>query len=262
MRIVLVGAAEPTGRCLVRELGERGHQLVVIVHEPELAPSPASAFSPASATGGVGSRRSDPAPFPVGGPELALGTRERWGNVEFHHGSIGESAVLAGALAGRPDVVVSTVGPRPGASTLGDLATQLVAMMPDAGVQRFVGLSSAGVAVRGDRRWPRDRAVRAFMRRCGGSALGDQQREYDIWSVSDLHWTLVRAPSLITESPSGTGRDRGTRCVAHTVDDAVEHHAHRTPRRTSISRTALACFLADSLERGQYVRQAPLIARR
>ena len=262
MRVVLLGATSPTGWWLVRELQARGHRLVIVVPDPARA-----AGAGGAGEGGLGVvRRCDPAPWQPAGPTPAVvGTNQlrgpdRPGVPEIHYGCIDDHAVLAGALAGRPDAVVSVVEPHPTSGTSrADLAAALRVMMPDAGVRRFVALSGAGVAVRGDRRAPRDRAVKALMRRWGGAAVPDQQCEYDLWSVSDLHWTLIRAPRLSRYPPHDSSRGARGACA---VDDVVEHHAHRAPRRTSISRATLARFLVDVLERRRYIRQAPLVARR
>jgi putative NADH-flavin reductase len=231
MRVLLLGASGRTGGWLLDELTARGHQLAVVVR---------------SSTGPSG-----PA------------------DIEIHRGDVGDLAVLATALAstreGRPfDVVVSALGPRPGATTLHrDLAVPLVAMMPQAGVARFIGISGAGVDATGDRKSLRDRAISALMQRFGGAVVTDKQHEYDIWSGSGLDWTLVRPPRLTDAAPGShaTAEDTGTpHDTEHRIEDQVEHHAHRSPRRTSISRAALARFVADELDHSRYPRAAPLIA--
>ena len=118
--------------------------------------------------------------------------------------------------------------------------------MQAAGIRRFVGVSGAGIDVPGDRKSARDRLISALVRRFGGEAVRDKAVERELWAASDLDWTLVRPPRLV-DGPA-TGR--------------LEHAAHRSPRRTSLPRADLAAFVADLVERSQYVRQAPLVAGR
>ena len=155
--------------------------------------------------------------------------------------------VALAALLDGAEAVVSALGPRTGDSTLHrEVAPLLVSGMRAAGVRRFVGVSGAGIDVPGDRKSRRDRFLSALLQRLGGESVRDKALEREAWAASDLDWTLVRAPRLV-DGPL-TGR--------------VEHHADRSPRRTSITRADLAAFLADLAEGPEYVRQAPLVAGR
>ena len=151
-------------------------------------------------------------------------------------------AVVDGA-----DTVVSALGPRRGDHTLHrEVAPLLVAAMQGAGVRRFVGVSGAGIDVPDDRKSRRDRIISALLQRFGGQTVRDKVLERETWADSGLHWTLVRAPRLV--NGPRTGR--------------VEHDAHSSPRRTSITRADLAVFLADLAARPDYLQQAPLVAGR
>lgn len=151
------------------------------------------------------------------------------------------------ALVGGADAVVSALGPRRGDTTLHrEVAPLLVAAMQRAGVRRFAGVSGAGIDVPGDRKSLRDRVVSVVVRRLGGQTVRDKALEWRTWADSDLDWTLVRAPRLV-DGPA-TGR--------------IEHSAHHSPRRTSLTRADLAAFLADLIEGSEHVRQAPLVAGR
>src|SRR3712207_646865 len=145
------------------------------------------------------------------------------------------------------DAGVSARGPPRGDSALHrDVAPRLVAEMRQAGVRRFVGVSGAGIDVPGDRKSRRDRVLSALVQRVGGQAVRDKALEHRAWADSGLDWTLVRPPRLVNRP--ATGR--------------VEHSASSSPRRTSIPRADLATFLADLVERPDYVQQAPLVAGR
>ena len=151
------------------------------------------------------------------------------------------------AVVGGADTVVSALGPRRGDRTLHrEVAPLLVAAMQGAGVRRFVGVSGAGIDVPGDRKSRRDRIISAFLQRFGGQTVRDKALERETWADSGLDWTLVRAPRLVDGPPTGR----------------VEHDAHSSPRRTSITRVDLAVFLADLAARSVYLQQAPLVAGR
>ena len=173
---------------------------------------------------------------PTGGPST----------VRWVQGDARDAAEVADLVSGA-GAVVSALGPRKGDSTLHrEVAPCLIAAMHAAGIRRFVGVSGAGIDVPGDRKSARDRLISALVRRIGGEAVRDKAVERELWAASDLDWTLVRPPRLV-DGPA-TGR--------------LEHAAHRSPRRTSLPRADLAAFVADLVERSQYVRQAPLVAGR
>jgi len=166
--------------------------------------------------------------------------------VRWVKGDARDPAALADLVRGA-DAVVSALGPRTGDRSLHrEVAPHLVAAMQAAGVRRFVGVSGAGIDVPGDRKSTRDRLISALVQRLGGEAVRDKTVEREVLASSDLEWTLVRPPRLVDGPASGQ----------------VEHDAHRSPRRTSLSRADLAAFVADLVERPDYVRQAPLVAAR
>ena len=167
------------------------------------------------------------------------------GAVELVAGDVRDADALRRAVAGA-DAVVSALGPRKGDPTLHrDAAALIVGVLRDAGVRRFVGVSGAGVDVEGDRKSRRDRVVSWVIQHLPGDAVRDKVVEYGVWRDSGLDWTLVRPPRL-TDGPAV---------------GAVEHHAGTSPRSTSIRRADLAAFLADEVEQGRYLRQAPLVAQ-
>lgn len=166
--------------------------------------------------------------------------------VRWVEGDAGDAAAV-GELVRGANAVVSALGPRMGDRTLHrDVTPLVIAAMRDAGVSRFVGVSGAGVDVPGDPKSARDRFLSALVRRFGGEAVRDKAVERALWAGSGLDWTLVRPPRLVDGPASGR----------------VEHAASRSPRRTQLSRADLAVFVADLVERSEYVRQAPLVAAR
>lgn len=145
------------------------------------------------------------------------------------------------------DAVVSALGPTAKEKNLHTrTATALVAAMELAGPPRFVGVSGAGIDVPGDRKSIRDVMISKVIQLVGGAVVKDKPAEYAVWAASDLDWTLVRPPRLLDGPATG----------------AVEHDAHRSPARTTITRADLAGFLLDAVELARYVRQAPFVAAR
>jgi putative NADH-flavin reductase len=165
--------------------------------------------------------------------------------VRLEPGDARDPAALRDLVTGT-DAVVSALGPAGGDRTLHrEVAPLLRGVARAAGVRRFVGISGAGIDVPGDAKALRDRVVSALIQRLGGDAARDKADEHRAWAGSDLDWTLVRPPRLV-DGPA-TGR--------------VEHSAHRSPRRTKITRADLARFVVDCVEQDLYVREAPLVGQ-
>lgn len=143
------------------------------------------------------------------------------------------------------DAVVSTLGPGSKDATLHtDTAHRLIDEMERTGVGRFVGVSGAGIDVPGDEKSVKDRVISKAIQTFGGAMAQDKASEYAAFAATDLEWTLVRPPRLVDGAPTGR----------------VEHDAHRSTASSRIVRADLATFLADVLDEGRYVRQAPFVA--
>jgi uncharacterized protein YbjT (DUF2867 family) len=165
------------------------------------------------------------------------------GRVRVVQGSSTDPAALDDLLEGA-DVVVLALGPTDKQPTLHrDTARALVEVMPRHGVQRFVGVSGAGIDVPGDRKRVPEKVISLLIRKLGGAVAQDKIDEYDVWAASPVEWTLERPPRLL--DGAGTGR--------------VQHDAHR-PGRSSITRADLATFLADEVAQARYPRLAPFVS--
>ncbi|WP_158550793.1 NAD(P)-dependent oxidoreductase [Geodermatophilus sp. TF02-6] len=207
MKVAVLGGTGRTGRAVVAELLRRGHEVSVLARDPAKLGEPA-------------------------------------GSVRVVTGSSRDPEALADLVAGA-DAVVSALGPVGKDATLHrETAAALVPAMQRAGVDRFVGVSGAGIDVPGDRKSPSARVISTLIQKLGGAVVADKPAEYAVWAASDRDWTLVRPPRL-TDTPA-TG--------------AVEHHASESCRSTRISRADLAAFLVDCLEQHLYPRRAPLVA--
>ncbi len=206
MKIAVLGATGRTGRPLLDELVRRGHQVAVLVRNPDRLPSDAAA-------------------------RVVVGDSR-------------DAQAVAELLTGA-DAVVSALGPTAKEPSLHqDTTTVLIEAMRAAGVVRFVGMSGAGIDVPGDEKSRRDKIISWLVQRLGGPVPADKAADYELWAASDRDWTLVRAPRLNEQPATG----------------AVEHDAHRSARSTILTRADLASFLADTVEGGSYLRQAPLVA--
>ncbi len=208
MNITVLGATGRTGRPLVEELLARGHRVTALVRDPTTY----------SAPDGV----------------IVVAGHSR------------DAAALVTAVTGA-DAVVSALGPVAKDATVHrDTARLLAPVMSEHGVERFVGVSGAGIDVPGDRKSASARAISWAIRTLGGEVARDKVQEYATYAASDLDWTLVRPPRL-TDGPR-TG--------------FVDHDAHRSLRATTLSRVDLAVFLADVTEQHLYPRTAPFVASR
>lgn len=207
MKVAVLGATGRTGRPLVAELLRRGHEVSVLVRDPAKL-----------------------------GPETA--------SVRVVTGSSRDPAALADLVTGT-DAVVSALGPVGKDGTLHqETAAALVPVMERAGVDRFIGVSGAGIDVPGDQKSTSAKIISAIIQRVGGKVVQDKPAEYAVWAASDRDFTLVRPPRLKDGSPTGV----------------VEHDAHRSVRATWIDRTDLAAFLVDCLEQHLHPRRAPFVA--
>jgi uncharacterized protein YbjT (DUF2867 family) len=127
-----------------------------------------------------------------------------------------------------------------------EVAPLLIAAMREKGVQRYIGISGAGIDVPGDDKSRRDRIISTLFQKLGGDATRDKVLEYQAWADSGLDWTLVRPPRLQDGPATGS----------------VEDHASRSPRSTKITRADLAQFIVGLVDLPRYSRQAPLVAQK
>lgn len=186
-------------------------------------------------------RRGHPVSALVRDPEKLGPLQER---VRVVRGDSQDPIDLDSLLVGA-DAVVSALGPTAKETTLHSrTAKALLGAMQRAGVRRFVGVSGAGVDAPGDQKSTSAKVISTLIQRFGGGVVKDKADELAMFSGSELDWTLVRPPRLV--EGAATGR--------------LEHDAHRSTRSTKISRADLAAFLADVVEQGSYMRQAPFVA--
>ncbi len=119
-------------------------------------------------------------------------------------GALDDHGALTDALSGS-DAVISAVGPRQNRAEEADALEAgmraLTAAMGDAGVRRLVTLSGAGIEVPGDRKPFIDRLVSRFVRTAARHVVAAKQREFAVFSATDLAWTALR-PAIVQDGPA------------------------------------------------------------
>lgn len=207
--IVVLGAAGRTGHLIVEEALRAGHRVTAAVRTP--------ASFPATAThAGLRIVRAD----------------------------VRDPRSLHAAIQGH-DAVVSAIGPtgRKSLNLYSDGARATVTAMRDAGVNRFLGITSVGVR-------PDDPHLTWWYRRLiwpiAQDLYTDMARMEQIVRTSTLDWTFVRPTYLQDHKPTGTFR----------VTD------NSTPRRGwRITRTDVARFIVEELHHHRWSRRAPSLAQ-
>jgi putative NADH-flavin reductase len=159
-------------------------------------------------------------------------------------GAIDDGAALRDALAGS-DAVIAAIGARSNEQAAGDALAAgmraLVEAMEGADVRRLVALSGAAVDVPGDHKPAIDRLASRVVRRVTRHVVEAKQREYEIFSASQLDWTALR-PAIVTD-----GAPRGYR-----LSEQLRPGAR-------VTRSDVAQALVDSLADDTFVRKAPFV---
>ncbi len=195
MKLTIFGATGATGTCLTEQALAAGHDVTAVVRDPARLTVPAH-------------------------PLLQVVTA-----------SVIDPDSIGPAVAGS-DAVVTAIGPRGTGPTtvIQDSASAIIAAMEKAGSRRLLILSGSIVADEGDSPYLRyllkPLARRTFLRHvCADMRAGESQVRH-----SDLDWTIVRPPRLISEPATGQ--------VRTAIDSNLPHGF-------SVSRADLAaCLLA------------------
>jgi putative NADH-flavin reductase len=177
MRIAVFGATGRTGRPLVEQALDRGHEVVAFVRDPTSLPA---------------SVRDDDRVTVVEG--------------DAYNGADVERAI---AGDGDPvDAVVSVLAQR--SEGPDDLLTaagrHILEAMADHGVDRFVTLVGAGVREDGESVSLGGRLMGALLKLLARSVLEDARDQVELVRASDTRWTVVRSPRLTEDAHTGEFR--------------------------------------------------------
>jgi putative NADH-flavin reductase len=123
-------------------------------------------------------------------------------------------------------------------------AENLVAAMGRHGVRRLIALSGAGITVAGERKPLAGRLMSAIVKVAAKHVYQAKLREYQIFSASELDWTLLRPPRVV----------EGLRTGHLVVDQSTVG-----PR---VTQGDLALAMVQQLEDATYRRQTPFVSSR
>jgi putative NADH-flavin reductase len=170
MRLAVFGATGRTGRPLVTQALERGHEVVAFARSPD-------------------SLDIDHEQLTVVAGDAYTGE----GVAEAVDGADAVVSVLGQSKNG-PDDLLSVAG------------DHVIEAMAEAGVDRFVTLVGAGVRTEGERISMTGRVMGGLLRLLSGAVLRDAATHVDSVRESDLDWTVVRVPRLSEDAGRGDYR--------------------------------------------------------
>jgi putative NADH-flavin reductase len=177
MKIALFGATGGTGRQIIRQACDAGHEVTAVVR--------------------------DPARLTQSHPHLTV-----------LRADVMDPAAIGPAISGR-DAVVSALGSRDGrvpTTICTDSATSITQAMHTEGVQRLVVVSAGTLTTDGDK--PLTRLIlKPVLGTVFKHTIADKRRMEDLIRASGLEWTIVRPPRLTNGPRTGAYRSAINRNV-------------------------------------------------
>jgi putative NADH-flavin reductase len=170
MRIAVFGATGRTGRPLVAQALDRGHEVVAFVRSP-----------------------SD---LPVENPALTVVEGDAYTGAGVFEAVAGADAVVSvlGQTSDGPDDLLTVAG------------GHLLDAMAEADVDRFVTLVGAGVREEGESVSLTGRLMGSMLKLLAREVLADAEAHVEAVRASDTAWTVVRAPRLTDGEGTGDYR--------------------------------------------------------
>jgi putative NADH-flavin reductase len=168
------------------------------------------------------------------------------GRITIVEGDARDTAALATLLRGSA-VVISALGPvkadGQGAKMINSTVTgELIQLMPEFDIQRYILVSGAAVVMPGDDRNITGWLMRQMVRLGLHSELVDKQAEYQILAESSIEWTLVRCP-VIEAQP-----------FVHSPSVSLA-----TPTSFWLRAGELAHFVIEQINSGEFVSKGPFV---
>lgn len=205
-KIAVIGATGKSGKYLTQRLVQRGFLLKILVRNPEsyLIKTPL---------------------------------------IEIVHGDA-RNPVSVRALIEGCQAVISTLGqPKGEGPIFSQATTNVIRAMNACGIKRYILITGLNVDTPWDKKNPKTASATQWMRDNYPQTTDDKQKEWELLTLSDLDWTLVRLPIIeLTEKQS--------EWKASLEDCPGE----------KISAMNLADFLIDQLAESTYVKEAPFVA--
>jgi len=133
-------------------------------------------------------------------------SRQMLDRIDTVPGDIVDAEAVARAVEGT-DAVIWCVGATRNAADqvpiFESVARNLVAAMRRHGVRRLVALSGAGVTMRGERKPLSGRLMSAVVKVAARHVYEAKRREFEVFTRSDLEWTLLRPPRVVNGPVTG-----------------------------------------------------------
>jgi putative NADH-flavin reductase len=166
-------------------------------------------------------------------------------NLVVCQGDVMHGGKVEQAISGQ-DAVISTLGstrpPVPG--MMETAAKNIVSTMQKHGVKRLISTTGAGVRDPQDQPKLFDKVMKALLTVMAKDVLQDSEANVNLIRASDLAWTIVRFPRLVD------GQHTGKYWVGYLGKDSG----------SKLSRADAADFILRELEKGEYVRKAPIVS--
>jgi putative NADH-flavin reductase len=168
--------------------------------------------------------------------------------VNVVQGDITDEVALQSAINGN-EAVLSVFGHVKGSQL--DLQTKafekIIPLMEKGGVKRLIALTGAGIRTEGDKPKLVDKFVVGLMKVVAYKLLDDGYNFTNMIKQSNLDWTIVRGP-VLTEDPG---------------DKLYETGMVGSPNLTiKLSRDNLADAILDFLEKGQFIKEMPMVSNK
>lgn len=181
MKLTIFGATGRTGKLLVQQALEAGHQVVAFARTPS-----------------------------------KLGIEHE--SLEVMQGVVQDAGQVTTAVAGT-EAVLSVLGPTSNEPTyeVSQGMANILAAMDEHNVRRLIQTVGAGVGDPNDKQGLFDKVIKVALKLASRHVYEDMVRVNDAIRASDLEWTLVRVPMLTDDPPAGDvqvgylGKGVGTR---------------------------------------------------
>lgn len=140
-------------------------------------------------------------------------------------------------------VVISTIGQRPGEPMVASAATQnILKVMEEYKIERYVLVGGINIDTPYDKKSDQTKAATEWMKNMFPAIHADRAKAYDILAESNIEWTLVRLPMIEYTDESFP--------VQANLEDCGG---------TKISTKNIAVFLEEQIADKTYIRAAPFL---